>query len=132
MQYKDVEVVKVVEFGVKNISLKGVEVGVAMQIKNPNKYDISIVDSDLTLFAEGEKVGIARLKEKVKLKKKSNKIYHFTIQTSAKDILSGAFPVLMGVLTKDTINMHVQGDIKAKAKGLSKRFPVDVKKRVKI
>ena len=132
LQYKDVEVVDVPEVGIKNISPKGIEIEVAMQIKNPNKYDISIVDSDLTLFAEGKKVGVARVKEKIKLKKKSNKIHRFTIQTSASDILSSALPVLLGVLTKSNMELHVQGDIKAKAKGLSKRFPVDFKEKIKL
>lgn len=132
IQYKEVEVVDVPEVGVKKISLKGIEIEVAMQIKNPNKYDISIVDSDLTLYAEGKKVGVARVKEKIKLKKKSNKIHRFTIQTSASDILSSAIPVLMTLITKSNMDLQVQGDIKAKAKGLSKRFPVDFTERIKL
>ena len=126
MEYKDVEVVDVGEVGIKNISTKGIEVQVAMQIKNPNKYDISIVDSDLTLF------GVARVKEKVTLKKKSNKIHRFTIQTSASDIASSAIPVLMGLIMKSDLELQVQGDIKAKAKGLGKRFPVDFKEKIKL
>ncbi len=132
MQYKDIEVVDVPEVGIKNISMSGIDIEVAMQIKNPNKYDISIVDSDLTLFAEGKKIGVARVKEKIKLKKKSNKIHRFTIQTSASDILSSAFPVLMNLISKSNMELQVQGDIKAKAKGIGKRFPVDFKERIKL
>lgn len=130
--YKEVEVVDVPDVGIKNFSMKGIDVEVAMQIKNPNNYDISIVDSDLTLFAEGKKIGIARVKEKIKLKKKSNQIYRFTIQTNAADILTGAVPVLMSLLLKDNLDVHIQGDIKAKAKGVGKRFPVDVKEKIKL
>ncbi len=132
LEYKDVEVVDVPEVGIKNFSLKGIDLEVAMQIKNPNNYDISIVDSDLTLFAEGKKVGIARVKEKIKLKKKSNKIHRFTIQSSPTDIISGAIPVLMGLILKSDFELHVQGDIKAKAKGVGKRFPVSFKERIKL
>lgn len=132
MKYKEVEVVEVKEVGIKSISLKGIDIEVAMQIKNPNNYDISIVDSDLALFAEGEKVGRASVKEKIKLKKKSNKIHRFTIQTSASEILSGAIPVILSVLTKGNIELQVTGDIKAKAKGIGKRFPVNFKDRVKL
>lgn len=132
IQYKEVEVVDVPEVGIKKISLKGIDIEVAMQIKNPNKYDISIVDSDLTLFAEGKKVGVARVKEKIKLKKKSNKIYRFTIQTTASDILSSAIPVLTSFITKNNLDLQVQGDIKAKAKGIGKRFPVNFTQRVKL
>ncbi|MDF1673207.1 MAG: LEA type 2 family protein [Vicingaceae bacterium] len=132
IEYKEVEVVEVSGVGIKNISLKGIEVEVAMQIKNPNKYNISIVDSDLTLFADGKKVGIARVKEKITLPKKSNKIHRFTIQTSVQDIVSNALPLLMNLMTQDNIEIGIKGDIKAKAKGVGKRFPVDFKERVKI
>lgn len=132
IEYKEVEVVEVSGVGIKNISLKGIEIEVAMQIKNPNKYNISIVDSDLTLFADGKKVGVARVKEKITLPKKSNKIHRFTIQTSVQDIVSNALPLLMNLMTQDNIEVGIKGDIKAKAKGVGKRFPVDFKERVKI
>ena len=132
IEYKEVEVVEVSGVGIKNISLKGIEVEVAMQIKNPNNYTISIVDSDLTLFADGKKVGVARVKEKITLSKKSNKIHRFTIQTSVQDIVSNALPLLMNLMTQDNIEVGIKGDIKAKAKGVGKRFPVDFKERVKI
>lgn len=132
LQYKEVEVVKVTEVGVKKIALTGIDIEVAMQIKNPNNYDISIVDSDLTLFAEGEKVGVAQVKEKVTLKKKSNKIYRFTVHTSSEDILSSAVPLLMSYFGKDNVTLKVDGTLKARAKGLSKRFPVNFEERIKI
>jgi LEA14-like dessication related protein len=132
LEYKEVEVVEVSDVGIKNISLSGIDIGVAMQIKNPNKYDISIVDSDLTLFAEGKKVGTARVKEKIKIPKKSNKIHRFTVQSSTADIVSNAIPLLMSLMSKSTMEVQIKGDIKAKAKGLSKRFPVDFKDRVKL
>lgn len=132
IQYKEIEVVEVSDIGVKSIGLTGIDIEVAMQIKNPNKYDISIVDSDLTLFAEGNKVGVAKIKEKVTLKKKSNKIYRFTIHTSASDIMTSAMPVLMSYLGKDNLMLKVEGNIKARAKGLSKRFPVKFEERIKI
>ncbi len=132
LQYKEVEIVKVTDVGIKEISTKAIDVEVAMQIKNPNKYDISIVNSDLSIFLKGKKMGTANIKEKIKLKKKSNTIYRFTIQSSLKDIASGALPILMGLITKNSVELQVQGDIKAKAKGISKKVPVDFKERVKL
>ncbi len=132
IEYKEVEVVEVSDVGVKGVSMSGVDIEVAMQIKNPNKYDISIVDSDLTLFAEGNKVGIAKIKEKVVLKKKSNKIYRFTIHTSAQDISVSAMPLMMSLMSKSNLEVQVKGDIKAKAKGIGKRFPVDFKEKVSL
>lgn len=132
MEYKEVEVVEVSDVGIKSIGLTGIDVEVAMQIKNPNKYNISIVDSDLTLFADGEKIGIANVKEKVILKKKSNKTYRFTVHTSSEDILTSAVPLLMSYFGKDNLMLKIDGSLKARAKGLSKRFPVKFEERIKI
>ena len=132
LEYKDVEVIKVTEIGIKEISAKGVDVEVAMQVKNPNKYNISIVDSDLNLFLKGNKMGTASIKEKVILKKKSNAIYRFTLQSSFKDIAAGGLPVLMGLMTQSSMEVQILGDIKAQAKGFSKRVPIDFTEKVKL
>ncbi len=130
LEYKEVEVIKVVDVGVKDISIQGVDVEVAMQIKNPNKYDISIIDSDLNLFLKGNKVGKASIKEKVTLKKKSNSVYRFIMQSSLKDLASGGLPALMGLISSPTMELRVQGDIKARAKGISKSVPIDFKENI--
>lgn len=132
LQYKEVQIIKVTDVGIKDVSTKAIDIEVAMQIKNPNKYDISIVDSDLTLFLKGKKLGTANIKEKIKLKKKSNEIHRFVIQSNLKDIASGVIPIIMGLMTKDSIELEVKGDIKAKAKGISKKVPIDFKEKVKL
>ena len=132
IQYKEVQIVKVADVGIKDVSTKAIDVEVAMQIKNPNKYDISIVDSDLTLFLKGKKLGTANIKEKIKLKKKSNDIHRFIIQSELKDIASGVLPIAMGLISKDSFELEVKGDIKAKAKGISKKVPIDFKEKVKL
>jgi hypothetical protein len=38
----------------------------------------------------------------------------------------------MGLMTKDSIELEVKGDIKAKAKGISKKVPIDFKEKVKL
>ena len=132
LQYKEVQIVKVIDVGVKNVSTKAIDIEVAMQIKNPNKYDISVVDSDLTLFLKGKKLGVANIKEKIKLKKKSNEIHRFIIQSNLKDIAAGVLPIIMGLITKNSMELEVKGNIKAKAKGISKKVPIDFKKNVKL
>ena len=132
LEYKEVEVIEVTEVGVKNISASGVNVEVAMQVKNPNKYNISIVDSDLNLLIKGKKMGTAKIKEKVTLKKKSNAIYRFTLQSNFKDIASGGLPVLMGLMMQPSVEIQVIGDIKAQAKGFSKKVPIDFTEKVKL
>jgi LEA14-like dessication related protein len=130
--YKEVKVVKIVDSGIKKFSTKGIEIEVAMQIKNPNNYKISIVNSDLDLLAKGNRIGTASIDNKITLPKKSNKIHRFIIKASMKDMASGALPILMSVIAGNPIDLQIKGDIKAKAKGLSKKFPVDFKERVRL
>ena len=132
LEYREVEVIKITNVGIKEISTKAIDIEVAMQIKNPNKYDISIVGSDLMIFLKGKKMGTAIIKEKIKLKKKSNDIYRFTIQSNLKDLASGALPVILGLITKSSVDIQIQGHIKAKAKGISKKIPIDFKETVKL
>jgi LEA14-like dessication related protein len=132
LEYKEVEVIKVVEIGVKEISVKGVDVEVAMQVKNPNNYNISIVDSDLNLLIKGKKMGSATIKEKVTLKKKSTAVYRFTLQSSFKDLSLSSLPVLMSIMGQNSMEVQIVGDIKAQAKGISKRVPIDFTEKVKL
>ena len=132
LTYKEVKVVAVTEVGVKQFSTKGVEVEVAMQIKNPNNYKINIVDSDLELFVKGSGIGTATIDNKVTLPKKSNQIHRFIIKSSLKDMGANVFPILMTVLGGGIIELQIKGDIKATAKGIGKRFPVDFKEKVKL
>jgi LEA14-like dessication related protein len=132
LSYKEVKVIDVTDVGVKKFTAKGVEVEVAMQIKNPNNYNIKIVDSDLELFVKENRIGTAKIDNKVTLQKKSNQIHRFIIKSSLKDMGSSVFPLLMNVLGGGSIELHIKGDIKATAKGIGKRFPVDFKEKVEL
>lgn len=130
LTYKEVKVIDVTEVGVKKFTAKGVEVEVAMQIKNPNNYNINIVDSDLELFIKDNRIGTATIDNKVTLPKNSNQIHRFIIKSSLKDMGSSMFPLLMSVLGGGTIELQIKGDIKATAKGIGKRFPVNFKEKI--
>lgn len=132
LTYKEVKVIAVTEVGVKQFTTKGVEVEVAMQIKNPNNYKINIVDSDLELFVKGSRIGTATIDNKVTLPKKSNQIHRFIIKSALKDMGTNVFPILMTVLGGGIIDLQIKGDIKATAKGIGKRFPVDFKEKVEL
>ncbi len=131
-QYKEVEIIKVSDIKLKEFSTKGINVEVALQISNPNKYKISIVDADLVLLIKDKRMGIANINEKIVLPKKSNQIHRFTIHSTLKDVGSGAIPLLLGIMIKAPIELQVQGDIKARAKGISKTIPININEKVKL
>ena len=130
MKYEEVEMVRVTDMGIKNITTKGVNFQVSMQIKNPNNYNIGIVGSDLDLYVKDKKAGKVTLKDKVTLEKKSNTIHHFVFETDYKDLINDPTAIIGSVLGGGKLVVHVKGHIKAKAKGIGKKFPVDFKEKV--
>lgn len=131
-KYEDVQILEVTNIRVLDLTTKKIEVGIDMHIVNPNNYKISITDSDLELMIKNKKIGTAKIKEKIELPKKSDQVHHVSIITDTKDIVSGAIPVLLGLMFDDSIELQVKGEIRAKAKSISKNFPVDFKERVKL
>ena len=126
-QYKDVEILGVSKLNVKEISAKAIDVEVEIQINNPNRFDISLEDAELVLFIKSKKIGLATINEKIVLLKKSNDIHRFI-----KELSSETIPLLLGLLTKSTIEFGVQGTINAKAKGVIKKIPIDFKNNIKL
>lgn len=131
-EYEDVQLLKVTNIHLNNISTKKIEIGVDLQIVNPNKYKINIVDSELELFLKGKKIGTAHIIDKIELPKNSDQIHKIAIATDLKDMLSDAIPVILGVLFDESIELQVKGNIKASAKALTKIFPIDFKERVRL
>lgn len=131
-KYEDVQLLEVTNIRILGLTTKKIEVGIDMHIVNPNNYKISITDSDLELMIKNKKIGTAKIKEKIELPKKSDQVHHISIITDTKDIVSGAIPVLLGLMFDDSIELQVKGEIRAKAKAISKNFPVDFKERVKL
>lgn len=131
-EYEDVQLLKVTNIHLNNISTKKIEIGVDLQIVNPNKYKINIVDSELELFLKGKKIGTAHIIDKIELPKSSDQIHKIAIATDLKDMLSDAIPVILGVLFDESIELQVKGNIKASAKALTKIFPIDFKEKVRL
>ena len=132
IEYKEVEMINVVGFGVNDITSTGVNFQVSMQIKNPNSYKIGVVGSDLSLYIKDEKVGRVVLKDKVILPKNSNETHQFIFETDYKNLTTDPVAILGMVMGGNQLEVRIKGHIKAKAKGLSKKFPIDFKENVKL
>lgn len=130
LEYKEVEVKKIHQVGIKNFSITEVSFFVDMQIENPNNYKISITDADLDLYIKDQKFGKAILQNNIVLPKKSNETHQIVISTPLKDAVSGALPLVMGMLGKRSVLVQVKGEIRGKVKGIGKKIPVDFKENV--
>ena len=131
-KYEDVTIKEVTNVEINSFSAKNIEIRVDMRIINPNNYKISIVDSDLELFVKNKKIGTSKIKDKIKLPKNSDQVYKIIVITNVEDMIGSAIPIILSVLFDDVIDLQVKGEIKARAKSLSKNFPVDFKERVRL
>ena len=128
LTYEEVEFVGVKDVDVESFSMKEAVVKVTVQVKNPNKYKIKITNSDLDLFLNGNDLGKAVIQEKIILEKQSNDSHTFTVKTNIGKAAGALGGLLLGIGRAP--ELHVKGTIKAKAFGIGKNFPVDVKERV--
>ncbi|MEM9023650.1 MAG: LEA type 2 family protein [Bacteroidota bacterium] len=130
LSYEDVTIGNVQDVKVKNFSKAGIEVEVAIPVTNPNRYKISIVDSDLNINLNGKDMGKARFPNKITVPAKSDGVQRFTIEADYDQSMKGGLGSLLSLLGNKDMQLHLTGDIKAKAGLLRKSFPVDIKERI--
>lgn len=94
-------------------------------IHNPNQFRVKVLDYNLDLYINGSKIGRAESGENSLLRKECQTDVPFSVQTSLGGLLSGAGAVLMG-LGKPDLQLRIVGDVRAKAYGIPKRYPVDI------
>ena len=133
IKYKDVNVLGVTDVKLQNVSLEKVEVLITLQVQNPNNYKISIVDGDLQVYVKGVKLGNAVIKNNVVLPKKSDMNHDILISGTPSQMSLASVPTLISLMGKNkSIPIKVKGEIKARAKGISKKFPVDFSDNVSV
>ena len=126
IQYEEVEIkhiksVKLVEF-----SDKGLVVESNIQIKNPNNFDLSVVDSEFDVFVKNNKIGKASIDSKVSIPSKSEAYHKVILRSDYKELAPGALPNLIALtaLGSDKIDFKVDGFITGKAFFFKKKVHV--------
>lgn len=131
--YKEVDIIRVGDYGVGDISSKEVELTVNMEVNNPNGYNIRIKKSTLDLLIEGKKIGETKMVEDIVLKKRTQDTYQFRVKANYKELSKAVFSSIGSLFGKKEITIGLQGKVKAKAFGIiGKRFKVDVTEQVNI
>ena len=130
ISYEDVEITKIISTDVKSFSSESVEVEIVLQISNPNNYKISITNSDLNLFLNGSEMGKAIIKEKIVIPKQSNEVHRFTVKLNNKDLAANTLPFILSAALGIPMRLTVKGYIKAKAKMISKKIPIEFTKNI--
>jgi LEA14-like dessication related protein len=104
-----------------------------VEIFNPNRFKIKIIQCDLTLFLNGARVGEAHSQEKTVLAKRTKSLMPIAVETDLKHILGGVLGLLTDLIGGDiSVRAKVVGTLKARARGISKYIPVDFEKSLSI
>ncbi len=128
--YKEVEMIRVGDYSVGNMTNEKVAINLNMEVNNPNSYNIRIKKSTLDLYLEGKKVGETQMTNDIVLKKKTQAVYPFTIEANYKDIAGAAMKSVSSLFGKKEVTLGIKGRVKAKALGIGKKFDLDVQEKI--
>ncbi|MGB0933934.1 MAG: LEA type 2 family protein [Lishizhenia sp.] len=127
IEYDDVEFEGVSNFKMGSFKEGKLTFDLDAKLFNPNGYAITVKPSEVDVFIEDDYIGIARLLEKVKMKKKTSESYFIPLELTLE---KGAMLKLMRYALKKEINVTIKGKVKGSVFGLSKKISINQKKTI--
>ena len=115
--YKEVEFVEVDNVNVKEFSTSAIIFEITAVINNPNRFNITISDSDLDFIVNGTHIGKANIDETIVLKKKQEGTYTFILKADMDGLFSKV-GLLLPILLSGKAKVKVKGNILAKVHGI--------------
>ena len=128
--YRDVEFRGVKETRFTSLNSQGVSCEFDVEVYNPNPYKISLMQSDVSLFLEGTKLGEVQLPESAVLQAESATRMKLTCTAEPSNIpkiVGGA----IGLVFKKDIVIEGKGSVTAKAFLITKTVPVEFTQRIR-
>ncbi len=123
--FKNVEFKKIESFKVLKTDDSGALVELNILLKNPNNVPFSLTKADLDVMVNQTAIGKVDLAEKVRVKANSEEVHRFVIHANYSDLAVGGFSSLLSVLFSKKVAVKCKGNIRARAMGISKKFPVE-------
>jgi len=130
-EYEEVDFKGVENFKVEEQNGDKMVVRLDLRVFNPNKYNITIKKTNLDVLLNGKYIGKTSMKENIKIKKKKEDVYPVRLVMNKKDLMKGAMGSLGG-LFGGSVKLGVKGNVKAKAYGIGKKFPVEFEQPVSL
>ena len=103
------------------------KIGFALDVENPNKFNIRITDYDVDVMLNGIKVGQAKSKQDIVLKKQERNEYPLTVDADIGKVLSGSLlnlGSLFGAGKPKAMEATISGKIRASVHGVGRSIPV--------
>lgn len=124
--YKELQVKEVQSVKVLNQTDSTADVEVALKIHNPNKMKIVVRDGNLDAYINKKLIGNVDVDKKIEIPKKSEETYTFLLKTNMLEVKK----LMPSLMFSNKALLGFKGDIKVKAKGISKTVKVDREERV--
>lgn len=128
--YQDISIGKAEGMKLINYSQKGVEAEISVNIKNPNWFGFAVYRTGMQVKLDGIDVGEAKLKRKVHVRPKSDKLHTFTIEADFSKLKPADYAKLLMLVQKRSVNANIKGELKVGNLFYKKNLPVDINQRI--
>lgn len=126
ISYKEVKLTQIRSVQLANNDLSSGKIVVVVSIQNPNNYAIKIKKYDLHAYANESDLGKVDVEEDIVIPKNSEQDHTITFKPDMAKILS----ILPSLYFAGSAEAAIRGTVKVKAMMLSKKFKVDLKKKI--
>ena len=124
--FKEISISSINNFKVNKMDLKSIEGEINVTISNPNNTSFKVYKSKANVLIGGTKIGVARIKKKVKIAANSSVDYTFVLQGDLKGINFGSIANIMSGRPA----VEVNGYLKAGKWFYKKKFPIEQKQKI--
>lgn len=130
-----VEFKEVTFSGVENVKLtsltqKGIEALITVRIKNPNKMSFTVYKSEMDVAISGINLGKAYISENVKIKRNSEALYSFKINSDFSQLNFLNIPKLLSIASGKMLQVNIKGNLKGGILLAKHSYPVDITQNV--
>jgi len=131
-QIEDVEIKEIKSVKLLELSQDGLVVESEIRIKNPNRYDIEVVESDFNVKVNQRAIGDAQIISKLSIPGNSSEFHTLKLKSTPKDLTASAIPSLIAITAggADELDFEVDGFIVGKVWVFKKKVDVDHKGKV--
>ena len=126
LSYKEVQVQEVQSVRVLNINEQTADVEVTLKINNPNRMRIVVKDYDLQAYINKKPVGKVNFDKKFLIPKKSQNSYTMVVRADMTQVKK----LIPSLMFSNKALLNISGDVKVKAKGISKKFHIDHEEKI--
>lgn len=116
------EVTDVRGIEINSLNKDGIELTGDLKVRNPNGYKIHVKSTDADLWLDGRKAGKAHLIDKITVPANFDNFIKVRVRADFNGGGLELIPIIIGATVKRSVNIKVDGTLKASTFIISKKF----------